>query len=76
MARDTGPSLTDRFSLDAVIIGLAMDLQQLRDGQITIADAQARANLAKQYFNGVRVVVNARKFLEGAARELPSEAGQ
>lgn len=70
MARDSGAApLTERFSLDAVINGLAGDLAALRAGRISIEDARVRADLAKQIFNGVRLVVNAQKYLE---MRLPS----
>lgn len=56
--------LSDRFSLDAVIHGLAGDLEALRAGTISVEDARVRAEMAKQIMNGVRLVVNAQKFLE------------
>ena len=57
----------DRYSLDAIVRGIADDLLALREGRISIKDAQARALLAKQYMNGVRLVMNARRSLEAAA---------
>jgi len=62
----------DRFRLDAVILGLAGDLDALRSGSISVEDARVRADLAKQIFNGVRMVVNARKVLEDRAIALPA----
>lgn len=56
--------ISDRFSLDAVILGLASDLESLRAGRISVEDARVRAEMAKQIMNGVRLVVNAQKFLE------------
>lgn len=61
------------YSLDAIVKGIADDLVALRAGQISIKDAQARAMLAKQYMNGVRLVINARRSLEAAA--LPAAIG-
>lgn len=61
-------SLGERFSLDEVVAGLAFDLQELRAGRITVAQAQARAELAKQIMNGVRLVINTQKYLEDRAR--------
>jgi hypothetical protein len=48
--------------------GVADDLVALRKGEISIKDAQTRALLAKQYMNGVRLVMNARRSLENAAK--------
>jgi len=63
------------YSLDAIVKGIADDLIALREGRISIKDAQARALLAKQYMNGVRLVINARQSLEGNAKALPSRRG-
>lgn len=67
-----GTDIADRYSLDAIVKGIADDLVALREGRISIKDAQARALLAKQYMNGVRLVINARRSLEDGARALPS----
>lgn len=66
--------LGDQYSLDAIVKGIADDLIALRAGAISIKDAQTRALLAKQYMNGVRLVINARRSLEDNARPaaLPS----
>lgn len=66
MARNASGTtpLSDRFSLDAVIIGLSGDLEALRAGRISVEDARVRAEIAKQIMNGVRLVVNAQKFIE------------
>ncbi len=66
-------ALTDigsAYSLDAIVKGIADDLMALRAGTISIKDAQARAMLAKQYMNGVRLVINARNSLESAAKSI------
>lgn len=52
---------TIALGIEAVIGGLVDDLTQLRAGKITVNDAVARANLAKQVFNGMRL------YLHGAA---------
>lgn len=70
-ARSEASPLGERFNLDSVISGLAADLDQLRAGQISVDDARVRAELAKQIMNGVRLVVNAQKYLEGRATTLP-----
>lgn len=65
--------LNDRFDLEAVIRGLASDLQRVRDGSMTVDAARANAELAKQLFNGVRLVVNVQRTLEGAAKQIGGE---
>jgi len=62
--------VTDRLDLDKVIFGLCGDLQQLRDGKISVNDAIARSLLAKQIFNGVRIYLTATKLLVSVAKEV------
>ncbi|MGF7053951.1 hypothetical protein GGC47_003139 [Bosea sp. OAE752] len=69
-ARDDTTPISDRFSLEDVIGGLATDLTDLRAGKISVPDAMARAELAKQIMNGVRLVVNVRKVLEKNAKQI------
>ena len=57
-------SLADNLSLTDLIAGLAQDLRDLREGKISIRDAHARAELARQIFRGVHYVVSAQKFME------------
>lgn len=59
--------LAERFRLEDVILGLSSDLDALRAGVISVEDARVRAELAKQVMNGVRMVINAQKFLEQRA---------
>jgi hypothetical protein len=72
MGRNADPStpLSDRFDLEGVIRGLATDLEALRAGRITVADAATRADLAKQIMNGVRLVVSAQRYLEQRAKQI------
>lgn len=72
MARGDSSPLGERFALDAVIDGLAGDLVALRSGQISVPDALARAELAKQIFNGLRLVISGRRMLEKDARQIGS----
>ncbi|WP_288951570.1 hypothetical protein [uncultured Paracoccus sp.] len=62
--------VADNLGLRNVILGLAADLQQLRDGRISPSEALARAALAKQMFNGVRLYMQAVKTIEAAARDV------
>lgn len=57
--------VSDALQLPAIIGGLAADLQALREGKITNNDAIARSVLAKQIFNGVRLVLSTSKLLDG-----------
>lgn len=65
--------LSERFNIDALILGIINDLDGLRNGRISVRDAMARAELAKQAMNGVRLVITAQKFLENKA--IPIESG-
>jgi hypothetical protein len=60
--------ISDRHSLDKIVQGIADDLAALRAGTISVSDANARMMLAKQYMNGVRLVLTARNSLEAGAR--------
>lgn len=66
----TSTPVADSLGLRDVILGLAQDLTDLRAGRISPSDALARAALAKQMFNGVRLYVQAIKTFEGAARQV------
>lgn len=65
--RSTASPLDERFSLENIIAGLASDLEAVRAGSMTIEAARAQAEIAKQLFNGIRLVVNAQKYLEQRA---------
>ena len=72
-ARDYSSSpVSDSLGLHDVITGLASDLEQMRAGKISPQEGIARATVAKQLFNGVRLYLQAAKTLEGAA--IPTEA--
>lgn len=64
--------ISERLNLDEIIGGLAGDLQALRNGTISVRDARARADLGREILRGVRLVVEAQKFLAGAALQIPS----
>ena len=59
--------VSDALGIRGVIDGLATDLQDLRDGRISPVDAIARAQLAKQFFNGARLVLLAMKEIQPPA---------
>lgn len=70
--RNEAAPVGEQFSLESVVSGLASDLTELRQGKITIDDARVRAEIAKQIMNGVRLVINARRVLEGRAGLIAS----
>lgn len=67
--------VSDSLGLRATVLGLAKDLQELRAGRISPADAQARAALAKQIMNGARIYLQAIKTLEQAAKPTQGSVG-
>jgi hypothetical protein len=66
--------MSDSLGLRDVILGLVGDMNALRAGQISPADALARAALAKQVFNGVRLYVQASNFIAQSAKDVGPEA--
>lgn len=67
----TATTLGDRLSLDQIIADLAQDLIDLRTGRISVKDARARGDLAREIFRGVRLAVDAQRRIEGDAKVLP-----
>jgi hypothetical protein len=63
------------FDVPTIIRGLSQDLADLRTGKITVKEAQTRADIAKQIFNGMRIMVQAQKFLSSRASEIPAING-
>ena len=51
--------VSDSLGIDKIIFGLAEDLQSLRSGKISVQDGLARAAIAKQVFNGLRLYFQA-----------------
>lgn len=72
-SRDDASPLGERLGIDGIILGLASDLAELRAGRISVDDAKARAELAKQIMNGVRLALRGQQFL--ASRALPVPEG-
>lgn len=60
--------LTARFDLMTFTDSLIEDLQLLRSGKISVRDAMARAEIAKQVLRSAGLVVSARKYLSDAAK--------
>ena len=67
------PDMPPNLSIEAVISGLASDLESLRQGKISVQQAQAAANLGKQVLNGMKLVVSARKLLSGQAQPVTQD---
>lgn len=66
--------VSESLGLGDVVRGLASDLADLRSGKISPPDALARAALAKQIFNGVRLYLSASRFLEQPAQDATRRA--
>jgi len=62
--------LTERFDLLGFTDSLIMDLQALRAGKISVKDAMARAEIAKQVLRSVGYVVSAQKYLSERAKPV------
>lgn len=56
--------VADDLNLKDVILGLASDLKAMRANEISPQDGLARAAVAKQLFNGVRLYIQAVKTIE------------
>lgn len=68
--------LSERFNLGSFTDGLISDLQLLRDGKISVRDAKARAELARQVLRSVHYIVTAQKYLGDNAKPLPVPKGE
>ena len=55
------------LSVEAIVAGLISDLDNLRAGKISISQARASADLGKQVFAGLRVMIQARKSIENTS---------
>ena len=64
--------MSRRFNLMGFTDDLINDLEQLRRGEISVREAAARAELAKQVLRAIGLIVAAQKFIEGQAIALPS----
>lgn len=62
--------VADELELGDVIKGLAADLKDMRDKKISPQDGIARAAVAKQLFNGVRLYLQAMQMLEKRAKPI------
>jgi len=62
--------VADSLDLAGVIRGLAADLDAMREAKISPQDGLARAAVAKQLFNGVRLYLQAMQTLERGARPV------
>ncbi|RUM06769.1 hypothetical protein [Rhizobium chutanense] len=65
----------DVFDVPSIIRGLAQDLKDLRAGKLTPKEAQVRADIAKQIFNGLRLVVSAQRYLSEKAKPVTAIEG-
>ncbi|MGV1823300.1 hypothetical protein [Agrobacterium vitis] len=58
------------FDVPGIITGLRQDLAELRSGTITAHEAKVRAEIAKQIFSGLRLMVQAQKYMAGNAKPI------
>jgi hypothetical protein len=63
-------TLSERYSLDGIIQGLAADLEALRKGEISVKDAKTRAAIAHEIMRGVRLAVEAGKIASMTAKPI------
>jgi hypothetical protein len=70
----TATPVADGLGLRSIIVGLSGDLTALRAGKISPADGLARAAVAKQIFNGVRLYMIAIRSLEDLAKPVGGDA--
>lgn len=70
MDQDYGQSMSEALNLGDLITGLVSDLKDLRTGKISVREAHARAELARQILRGVHYVVTAQKFIDGQAKQI------
>lgn len=72
-ASDEPPrDLGEKLGLPEIVFGIASDLKALRESRISIRDARARAELARELLRAVRLVIDAQKFIEGQALPAPT----
>lgn len=64
----TSAPVSDALGMGDIIKGLTGDLEELRAGRISVNDALARSQLAKQIFNGFRLYLNGSKMLSDMAK--------
>jgi hypothetical protein len=69
--KSMGP-MTERFDLLSFTDGLIGDLRDLRKGKISVRDARARAEIARQVLRAVHYVVTAQKYIEQNALPVPT----
>lgn len=67
--------IAPRVDLDEIIADLVGDLKGLRSGAISVKDARARAEIAREIMRGFRLVIEARKFLMANAKTVPGIEG-
>jgi hypothetical protein len=75
MSRAAPKNISERLDLDSIIRGLVGDLKEFRAGKISSRDARIRAELAREILRGVRLVIEAQKFMEGRALPAPQSEG-
>lgn len=62
-------------SLEAFAEGLIADLEDLRAGRITIKEAKARTDLAREVLRAFHLNLQGLRYLSGQAKQIPSANG-
>lgn len=73
---DPVQTLAERLNLQDLIGGLVGDLRALRRGEISVREAHARAELARQILRGVHYVVQAQRVIEQRSKPTPALGGR
>jgi hypothetical protein len=58
------------IDMTALILGVASDLQDLRSGKISVDEGRVRADLSKQLFNGIRLMLAGQRYVSGKAKVI------
>jgi len=63
------------LDIESIIGGLVKDMNSLRSGDISVTQARASADLGRQVFAGIRVMLQARRVLDNEAINVTSIEG-
>jgi hypothetical protein len=66
----------EAFDVPSIVRGLAQDLKDLRTGKLAPKEAQIRADIAKQIFNGLRLMVSAQRYLSEKSKPIAAIGGE
>lgn len=58
------------IDMTSLILGVASDLQDLRSGKISVDEGRVRADLSKQLFNGIRLMLAGQRYVSIKAKVI------